>query len=192
VSSPVLHILAGPNGAGKSTFVKEVLERETHLPFINADVIAAQRWPGRESEHAYEASTLATKQRDAALAARQSFITETVFSHVSKVELVKQALAAGYLVTLEVILVPEDLAVARVAHRVEGGGHTVPETKIRERYERLWDFIVQARELADRTMVYDNSRATTPFRLVASYERGRLLGDPTWPVWAHPVLSGER
>jgi len=45
MSSPVLHLLAGPNGSGKSTFVAEVLQEVTHLPFVNADVIAAHRWP---------------------------------------------------------------------------------------------------------------------------------------------------
>lgn len=54
---PVLHILAGPNGAGKTTYVERVLQPSTGLTFINADVIAAQRWPDAQLEHAYEAPT---------------------------------------------------------------------------------------------------------------------------------------
>lgn len=191
MSTPVLHVLAGPNGSGKSTFVCEVLGPVTNLPFINADEIAERHWPGRAHEHAYDASAAAATARDQAIADRRSVITETVFSHPSKVDLVKQGLAAGYLVELHVMLVPEDLAVARVAHRVAAGGHTVPEDKVRQRYRRLWDLIVQARRIADRATFYDNT-SSKPFRLVAIYERGRPVGTPAWPTWAPPeITTGE-
>ncbi len=188
MSSPVLHVLAGPNGAGKSTFVKKVLQPATHLPFINADEIATQLWPGHESEHAYEASSAAAAARDEALRDRRSFITETVFSHPSKVELVRRAGSMGYLVTLHAILVPEDVTVLRVDYRVSQGGHTVPEDKVRQRYRRLWSLVAEARELADRAAFYDNSGARTPFRLVASYDRGRLIGEAAWPAWTPTEL----
>jgi predicted ABC-type ATPase len=183
VSTPVLHLLAGPNGSGKSTFAAQVLGPITHLPFVNADEIARERWPGHEEAHAYDASTAAAHARSQAIAAGRSFITETVFSHPSKVDLVEQGLRAGYLVELHVMLVPEDLAVARVAHRVALGGHTVPEAKVRERYRRLWWLIARARRIADRATFYDNTTATTPFRPVAVFERGRPVGTPAWPSW---------
>ena len=85
---------------GKSTFVHTVLQPVTHLPFINADESAVQRWTGQEVEHAYDASAAATAARDDALSRQRSFITETVFSHPSKIELVKQGSSAGYLRTL--------------------------------------------------------------------------------------------
>lgn len=81
MSSPVFHLLAGPNGSGGSTFVAEVLQPVTHLPFVNADVIAASRWPEAPAEHAYDASRAAADERIRLMAARASFITETVFSH---------------------------------------------------------------------------------------------------------------
>lgn len=188
MSTAVLHILAGPNGSGKSTFVHEVLQPVTHLPFINADEIAAARWPGREEEHAYEASAAAAAARDEAMAQRTSFITETVFSHPSKLDLVARAYAAGYLVELHVMLVPEDLAVARVTYRVARGGHSVPEDKVRERYRRLWSLVAQARTPADRTAFYDNTRGT-PFVLVARFERGHVIGEAAWPAWTPPELT---
>ncbi|RFA10753.1 ATPase [Subtercola boreus] len=189
MSSPVLHVLAGPNGAGKSTFVRAVLQPVTHLPFINADEIAAERWPGSEAQHAYDASAAASIERERAFAGRHSFITETVFSHPSKLELVRLGAATGYLVALHVILVPEDVTVRRVAHRVTRGGHTVPEAKIRERYRRLWGLVAEARSLAHSTTVYDNSRATDPFEVDARYERGRLIGSAAWPSWTPPALT---
>jgi len=189
LSTPVLHVLAGPNGSGKSTFVARVLQPVTHLPFVNADEIAAERWPGEELEHAYQASRAAAELRRRMLARGESFITETVFSHHSKVALVTQAVALGYLVNLHVMLVPADLAVARVAERVRRGGHQVPEEKIRERYARLLKLIVDARALADRSTFYDNSRAKVPFRVVATFERGRPVGEADWPAWTPTVLT---
>jgi predicted ABC-type ATPase len=185
----VLHVLAGPNGAGKSTFVARVLQPVTHLPFVNADQIAAERWPGEELEHAYQASRAAADRRRQMLAAGESFITETVFSHHSKVALVTQAVAFGYLVNLHVILIPADLAVQRVAERVRRGGHDVPEEKIQSRYARLLKLVVDARALADRTTFYDNSLAKAPFRVIATYERGRLVGKANWPAWTPTVLT---
>jgi predicted ABC-type ATPase len=191
-SDPVLHLLAGPNGAGKSTFAARVLQPVTALPFVNADVIAAERWPAAAAAHAYEASRLAAELRERVMADRASFITETVFSHESKVDLVRTAVEAGYLVRLHVILVPVDVTVGRVAQRVRAGGHEVPEGKIRERYARLWALVAQARHVARKTEFYDNSSARTPFRLVATYEDGVLVGHAHWPRWTPSALvSGD-
>lgn len=189
MNSPTLHILAGPNGSGKTTFARQLLQPVTHLPFVNADVIAAEQWPGREEEHAYAASKAAAAQRDRLLVERRSFIAETVFSHPSKVDLVGRAVRAGFVVELHVMLVPEDLAVARVAYRVRTGGHAVPEQKVRERYRRLWPLVRTACGHAARATVYDNSRAAA-FRTVATFERGDLTGRPTWPTWTPTELTG--
>jgi predicted ABC-type ATPase len=188
VSTPVLHVLAGPNGSGKSTFALEVLQPATDLPFINADEIARQRWPGEEEEHAYEAAAHAAEERDRALARRHSFIAETVFSHPSKVDLVRRAVEAGYFVELHVMLVPEDLAVARVAYRVEHGGHSVPSDKVRERHRRLWGLVALARDMADRATFYENTSAAARYTPVAVYDHGRPVGRPAWPSWAPPEL----
>jgi predicted ABC-type ATPase len=188
VSTPVLHLLGGPNGSGKSTFVDRVLTPVTHLPFVNADLIAAERWPDRPIAHAYDAARAAAAERQRFLTNRASFIAETVFSHPSKVDLVTQAIGLGYVVHLHVMLVPVELSVSRVAERVRRGGHEVPEAKIRERYERLWPLVAEARATADRTSFYDNSGARTPFRVVATYERGREVGTPQWPRWAPTVF----
>jgi predicted ABC-type ATPase len=188
VGDPVLHLLAGPNGAGKSTFFAELIGPATGLPFINADEIAARKWPGTELEHAYEAADLAAAERQRAIESGESFITETVFSHSSKVEMVRLAREAGYHVTLHVVLIPEALAVARVRNRVEHGGHAVPEDKIVGRFARLWGHLCEAILLADETFVYDNSRAAHPFRRVASFSQGRLVGTADWPGWTPKEL----
>ena len=188
MADPVLHVLAGPNGSGKSTLWELLLGPVLHIEFVNADEIATRRWPRSAARHAYDAARLATKRREELLAARRSFATETVFSHESKVQLVRDAGAAGYLVTLHVVVIPVELAVARVANRVENGGHEVPETKVRERYQRLWRHVTDAIGIAEQARAYDNSIAADPFRPIAEFERGACLWSD-WPKWAPSELS---
>jgi len=185
---PVLHLLVGPNGAGKSTLYETVIGPATSLGFVNADIIAAQRWPGDPADRSYEAAQIAAVRRSQLIDDRSSFVTETVFSQESKLELVHAAVDAGYLVSLHVVMVPEVLAVARVTSRVNVGGHSVPEDKIRARYLRLWPLVVAAITLVDQATVYDNSRAQRPFDVVARYERGSIVGEPTWPTWTPEPL----
>lgn len=188
LATPVLHLLAGPNGAGKSTYVTRVLQPVTHLYFVNADVIAAELWPEAAEANAYDASRAASQERARLLAERSSFITETVFSHSSKVELVRKATELGHRVHLHVILIPEDTCVRRVEFRVAQGGHSVPEDKVRQRYARLWALVAEARAVAESTTILDNSRADSPFRVIATYERGALIGDAHWPGWVPAEL----
>lgn len=192
MTSPVLHLVAGSNGAGKTTLAQKVLLPATHLPFINADLIAEGLWPGdrdAQSKGALDVSQIATERREFLIRRGASFVTETVFSHSSKVAVVTQAQARGFTVTLHVVLVPEDLAVARVAHRVQFGGHQVPEVKIRERYQRLFPLVAQALRAADWGVVYDNSSLDKPFREVAQFRYGHGVGKHRWPEWAPAALS---
>jgi len=186
-----LHVVIGPNGSGKTTFVTEFLAQE--LPgyvYVNADEIAKARWPANPGAHAYEAAQVAAETRAQLIASGRSFIAETVFSHPSKLDLIRSAQEASYQVVLHVMLVPEELAVRRVAYRVRAGGHDVPERKIRERYHRLWPLVARAISIADRAVVYDNSRTVGPARVAAVFA-GLLVGGVTWPEWApEPMVSG--
>ena len=182
-------LVVGPNGAGKSTFVRLTLTPA--LPrssFVNADVIAQQRWPGDAEAHSYEAARIAGATRAALMARREPLIAETVFSHPSKLDLLREAGAAGYYTAVHVVMVPEELAVARVAARVAAGGHSVPEDKIRGRFRRLWALVADAIELADTATVYDNSQRKRP-RAVAVFSHGFVVGNPLWPAGAPDALS---
>lgn len=87
----------------RSSYVSDVLQPVTHLPFVNADVIAAERWPNTEAEHAYAASQAAEAERQRLMTNGVSFSTETVFSNPSEVDLIHHAVALGYLVHPPVI-----------------------------------------------------------------------------------------
>lgn len=189
---PSLHLVAGPNGAGKSSLVADTIGPITGLPFVNADEIAAELWPDDAMLHAKEASQLAQQQRADYIAEGVSFIAETVFSHPSKVELVRDAVAAGYEVTLHVVVVPKELAVARVEDRVEAGGHDVPHDKIRQRYDRLWSLVVEAAGVAAETVLCDNSSDTAShrrFAIVRTNPASVSITGPT-PAWLPVELSG--
>lgn len=178
-----IDLVAGPNGAGKSTFV--ALTLALLLPgsvVVDADEIARQRWPEHPASHAYDAAQVAADTRLKLIELGRSFIAETVFSHPSKLDLIRAAHAAGYVVVLHVLLVPEELAVERVKHRVQAGGHDVPQAKIRQRYHRLWALVAEAIAASDTATVYDNSRLAGP-RIVAQLSGGEVVGSPTWPAW---------
>jgi predicted ABC-type ATPase len=184
-----LDLVVGPNGAGKTTFVELTLA--PLLPgsdFVNADEIAEHRWPADPAAHAYQAAKVAADTRTRLIELRRSFIAETVFSHPSKLELIDAAHAAGYTVVLHVLLIPEELAVQRVRHRVSAGGHHVPEDKIHQRYQRLWALVASAITHCDTATIYDNSTLKGP-RVVAQMSGGHVIGTPAWPAWAPRGLS---
>src|SRR5262249_4297611 len=156
--------------------------------FVNADEIAKGRWPDDPSAHAYEAALIAAETRDRLIELARPFTAETVFSHPSKLELIDTAHAAGYTVVLHVLLIPEELAVARVAYRVRAGGHPVAENKIREPYHRLWALVADAITRCDQATVYDNSCIKGP-RIVAQMTEGYIVGSPAWPQWTPPALT---
>lgn len=183
-----LDLVVGPNGAGKSTFI--ALTLAPLLPgslVVNADEIARQRWPEDPASHSYDAARIAADTRVKLIELGRSFVAETVFSHPSKLDLVKAARTAGFTVVLHVLVIPEDLAVQRVRHRVQAGGHDVAEVKIRQRHRRLWALVAEAIALSDLATVYDNSRLRGP-RIVARLSGGLTVGAPDWPTWAPEIL----
>ena len=184
-----LDLVVGPNGAGKSTFVELTLAPLLpRSPFVNADEIARQRWSDDPAAHAYDAARIAADTRTRLIDLGRSYIAETVFSHPSKLELLDAAHAAGYTVVLHVLLIPQELAVQRVRHRVSAGGHDVPEDKIRGRYQRLWALVAAAIADSDSTTVYDNSGLRGP-RIVAQFSGGFAIGVPAWPAWTPEELT---
>lgn len=187
---PILWVIAGPNGAGKSSYYRREIAAGFNAPFINADVIAKARWPEAPEAHSYEAAQLADQQRQAALREGRSLVAETVFSHPSKLDLLRAGRAAGHEVWLSYINITDAAQSARrVADRVLRGGHNVPPGKIAERYGRVTKLMHQAVRLADRAWVLDNSRARDPFRIVMVWQGGEILQRrKPLPTWAKSLL----
>lgn len=185
-----LWVLAGGNGAGKSTFYRTRLAQH-QIPFINADVIAQELYPGKAEIHSYDAAKIAAAMRTKLLLEGKSFCFETVFSHPSKIDFLAQAKAYGYTITLVFIhLDDETLNQARVAQRVSEGGHSVPTEKINARIPRTLHNIKKALPLCDEVYVLDNASFNDPFKRVATIQQidVSVHVDPL-ADWAKVLLS---
>ena len=184
-------MLAGPNGAGKTTYYQRKIEPVLKLEFVNADLIARVQWGAEAESHAYDAARIAREKHQELIQEHRSFVAETVFSHPSKVDLIRAAKEHGYVVWLTFIfLESDDLAVARVRDRVEQGGHNVPVEKIRDHYGRLPEMVKEAIRLADKTFVVDNSYVGRALRDVLVFDRGHLMyRTADLPGWTRRVFD---
>jgi predicted ABC-type ATPase len=186
-------LIAGINGAGKTSFFYDVLEPRTPgAEFVNADLLERERWPTEIGRHSYEAGRIAAERRAALIAARVSFVTETVFSHPSKLELIDRARAADFVVVLYHIHVSTpELAAARVRTRVSEGGHDVPAETIAARHPRTLALLQQAVRRADRAYVFDNSRLNLGFTHVLTFEGGQVERIGAYvPAWVKETYAG--
>ncbi|KQU91522.1 hypothetical protein ASC78_00855 [Variovorax sp. Root318D1] len=186
-------MLAGPNGAGKTTFHELVIRPRIKALFINADLIQREELGDSSMGAAYRAAAIAESRRRQALEKGISFVSESTFSHPSKLELIRDAQAAGFRVVVYHINVRRpELSVSRVAQRVDEGGHDVPEDKIRERFERNQPLIREAVLLADHAFVYDNSGLNMPARRVIAFTKGRVTAaSEDLPDWARALYGRE-
>lgn len=194
--TPTLYVIAGPNGAGKTTFFEKVLEPKLRgVEFVNADRLAQQQL-GHAAvtlEQSQLGQRLADERRTLLMQERKSLVTESTFSHESKLQLVRSAIVSGYRVELFHLNVRSaSIAVKRVQARVAGGGHPVAEDKTRERYVRNQPLIKAAAKLADIARVYDNSNLGKRPRQVVVLERGMAtrVQSPV-PAWARDLYAQE-
>lgn len=189
---PTLFVIAGPNGAGKTTFYETALKEKIAAPFINADIIQRDELGDVDEEAAYKAAEIAAQRRSELLDRRESFVTETVFSHPSKLDMLCEAKARGFrIVVFHLHVTSANLAVARVEERVKEGGHPVPVRKIRERFDRNQELIRMAVAMADQAMVYDASALNQPPMLLMRTAGGKaefLASDP--PNWLRQIYGG--
>lgn len=153
-------IIAGPNGAGKTTFAREFLPNEAGCPvFINADLIAAGLAPFAPEAAAIQAGRVMLQELERHFAARSSFAFETTLSGRGYLRFIKRWQAAGYRVKLIFLqLASAEEAIARVAERVKQGGHNIPETVIRRRFDAgSMNFKRLYAPCVDAWALYDNA-----------------------------------
>jgi predicted ABC-type ATPase len=192
---PAFHMLAGPNGAGKSTLYEQALKTRLDAEFVNADhlLFKALGRHGLTREDAQLGQRLADERREALMARRQSLVTESTFSHPSKLQLLGRARRLGYrIVVYHLHLASVEHAIARVAQREAAGGHPVPETSLRGRYARNPALIRQAALMADQALVFDNSvLGRSPRRLVVFSGGRAVFVAPDLPAWAATLYGGD-
>lgn len=122
---------------------------------------------------------------DQLLVSGRKFSFETVFSHPSKLDLMRRAGERGYKVYLYFIATNSaELNIDRVKTRVLEGGHDVPPDKVRERYLRSLEQLLPAIDLCYHAFVFDNSGpAEQLFAEMKVSDGGRVW---SWNVAAIP------
>jgi len=152
-------IIAGPNGAGKTTFAHDFLPAEAQtLRFINADLIAAGLAPFNPETASLKAGRLMLEEIDECVDAGHSFAFETTLSGLVYLKKIALWQAHGYQVKLWFLSLPnEDIAISRVANRVQQGGHNIPEDVIRRRFKAgLANFHDRYSKVVDSWVLFDN------------------------------------
>lgn len=135
---PRLWLIAGPNGVGKTTFAFANVRRISgSVHFVNLDEIARGLSPLDPGAARVRAARVALDMQQDFIEQKESFSIETTLSGLTYLNLVRRAKAAGFKIILVYFSVPDvSICIARVAKRVELGGHHVPEADIRRRFDR--------------------------------------------------------
>lgn len=155
-----LYIISGCNGAGKTTASYTVLPEILDCrEFVNADEIARGLSPFNPEGMAIEAGRLMLKRIEQLLSRNESFSIETTLATKSYLNLVRRAQFQGYRVSILFFwLNSPELAIQRVAERVQHGGHNIPEDIIRRRYVAGIDNLFRLfMPEVDFWEIYDNS-----------------------------------
>ena len=168
-----LYIISGCNGAGKTTASYTVLPEILDCKeFVNADEIARGLSHFNPGSVGIESGRLMLQRIEELLAREATFSIETTLATKSYINLVRRAHKKDYSVKLVFFwLRTPDLAIRRVAERVQSGGHGIPEQTIRRRYiagiRNLFQLFVKE---VDYWMIFDNS--VNPRIKIASGGRG--------------------
>ena len=196
---PSIRLIAGPNGSGKTTLTK-ILREEHAVPlgqYLNPDDIAkhvnfsALALQLNDQEAVNSAAILA---REISVGLRQdwirdelSFSYESVMSHESHIETVRNAMNQGYKAYLYYVCTSEvNLNMSRVQQRVAEGGHNVPEDKIISRFNRSLSNLREMLEVCYRAYFFDNSKDMTFIAEVTPDKHLDIVADAfqqTQPHW---------
>jgi predicted ABC-type ATPase len=179
VAAPQFWLIAGANGSGKTTVASKpefrgILAVEEML---NPDEITREiqlRHPRLDIDHANRHAADETEVRvKLAILQRRSFAVETVLSTLKYLLYALRAQAMGYVVSMVYVAVrTPDVAVQRVAFRVQAGGHDVPVEKIRSRWVRSHEILGAFVPHLDSLFVFDNTEENA--ELVARKTKSRV------------------
>ena len=183
--SPNVVIVAGPNGSGKSTAAPSLLRDYLGLTeFVNADVIA-QGLSGFQAEAvAIRAGRIMQARLRELASQRRDFAFETTLASRSFAPWLRELRDSGYRAHLLFLwLSSPELAISRVAARVQQGGHHVQEETVRRRYRRgLQNFFKLYRPIVDSWTLFDNG-SEEGRQQIASYIGGGELHISNVRLW---------
>ena len=135
-----------------------------------------------------------------AIAERLSYAFETTLGGNTIPALLISALSAGLEVRVWYVgLSSVDLHIARVRARVGKGGHSIPEQKIRDRYDLSRLNLIRLMPRLTELLIYDNSHDADPDagkrpepKLLLHMASGKIVSSydlQLIPEWAKPILA---
>jgi len=182
-------VIAGANGSGKSTLTRLNRMDFREFPLLDPDVIgkALRTTLPRTFPIAAARQVLASAKEH--IGKRESFAVETTLSGMHYLRMMVDARIRGFEVVLVYIGTENvDINLARIRNRVLAGGHDVPESDVRRRYERSFKSLPIAIERADHTILFDNS-TEEGYRLIAVLGPSGSEWFETVPDWAKASRS---
>ncbi|WP_457425314.1 AAA family ATPase [Roseateles sp. P5_E7] len=198
-----IFVLAGVNGAGKSSLGGAALQG-SGAEFFNPDAAAAQireQQPGLSAEQANGLAWRVGRRRlEQALAEGGAYAFETTLGGKSIVKLLLDGARNGAQVHVWFAgLATPELHLRRIAARVAAGGHDIPETKVRERFDASRSNLVKLMPHLASLRIYDNSFEADPRAgkrpqpvLLLQMQAGRTVSHAplrSVPAWAKPLLA---
>jgi predicted ABC-type ATPase len=168
------------NGSGKTTLTGWNSDVFRAIPVLDPDAIAKQLQSTSATAFPIAAARQVLASAKEHIDKRESFAVETTLAGKHYLQMMVDARIRGFEVVL-VYIGTENVAInlARIRNRVLAGGHDVPESDVRRRYQRSFKSLLVAIERADHTILFDNS-TEEGYRLVA------VLG-PSGSQWFEPV-----
>jgi predicted ABC-type ATPase len=161
VNKPELIVVGGANGSGKTTFALEYAHH-AQIPYLGADELARQIAPDNLAAAQLEAGRQFFDILERVIDQRQSIIVETTLSGRGFQNWMRLAQNSGYSITLFYLYVDSpELCILRVSERVRKGGHHVPASDIRRRFNRsLTNFWNIYRQMADNWVLVYNEESS--------------------------------
>lgn len=198
-----IRVIAGVNGAGKSSLIGATI-RETGGAYFNPDEETRALLKDSPNLTLAEANSLAWSlgKRGLEHAARTNtnFTFETTLGGQTITRLLELALDNGLEVVMRYVgLDSPERHIARVAARVERGGHQIDEARIRQRYTASREHLIMLLPRLTDLIVYDNSVERNPEegeapepRIILEMKSGRIRfvsPKEAIPEWARPIVA---
>lgn len=174
-------LIAGVNGAGKSTLYQST-PRLKDMPRVNTDEILKDFGDWKNPQDLFKAGKMAVSRISDYFSKGITFNQETTLCGKAILKNIKKAKELGYFVELHYVGVDNvDIAKERVRHRVQQGGHGIPEADIERRYIETFQQINLIIEECDLIAFYDNTQS---FRRFAIYKNGKIAKlSKNVPIW---------
>jgi predicted ABC-type ATPase len=200
---PTITVLAGVNGAGKSSIAGEFAETASDF-YFNPDTIAAKICALHPAislplanGHAWQ---IGKSLLESAIREGKDYRFETTLGGNTISRLLTEAARAGHRVNVWFCgLDSPERHIRRVRTRVARGGHTIPEQKIRERWDGSRKNLIRLMPLIHHLRVYDNSieadpsagKAPQPVLWLELRQRKIVAPDDLSgaPDWVRPIIA---